>query len=138
MRALQALLAAALLLPGVSCLRPRPVYRGGGTGPVAAIPGYTQRGIASYYGEGFQGRLTANGETFDTRRLTCAHRTLPFDTMVRVRNLANDKEVTVRVNDRGPYVGGRIVDLTEAAAERIDMKKSGVARVELTVVSSPD
>ena len=105
---------------------------------MAAIPGYTQRGIASYYGEDFQGRQTANGETFDTRRLTCAHRTLPFDTMVRVRNLANDKEVTVRVNDRGPYVGGRIIDLTEAAAERIDMKKSGVARVELTVVSSAD
>ena len=127
--------AIALALMG--CLQPRPVYNGGGTGPVAALPGYTQRGVASYYGPGFQGRPTANGEVFDTRQLTCAHRTLPFDTMVRVRNLANDKEVLVRVNDRGPYVGGRIIDLTEAAAETIDMKKSGVARVELTVVSSP-
>jgi rare lipoprotein A len=133
-----ALPALLLSLIGAGCLEPRPVYTGGGTGPVVAMSGYTQRGEASYYGPGFQGRLTANGETFDTRQLTCAHRTLPFNTILRVRNLANDKTVEVRVNDRGPYVGGRIVDLTEAAAERIDMKKSGVARVELTVISSPD
>lgn len=132
------LLAVSLLILSSACLESRPVYNGGGTGPVAAISGFSQRGEASYYGAGFQGRPTANGETFDTRQLTCAHRTLPFDTILRVRNLANDKTVMVRVNDRGPYVGGRIVDLTEAAAERIDMKKSGVARVELTVVSSPD
>ncbi len=138
MRLSTSALAVFLVILAPCCLQPRPVYTGGGTGPVVAISGYTQRGVASYYGEGFQGRPTANGETFDTRRLTCAHRTLPFDTVVRVRNLANDKEVTVRVNDRGPYVGGRIIDLTEAAAERIDMKKSGIARVELTVVSSPE
>jgi rare lipoprotein A len=89
--------------------------------------GRTQTGIASWYGPGFQGRRTANGERFDTNQLTAAHKTLPFGTRVRVRSLVNGKEVVVRINDRGPFIAGRIIDLSRAAAQAIGM--SGVKRV---------
>ncbi len=95
----------------------------------------TEEGIASWYGPGFHGNLTANGETFDTRKLTAAHQTLPFDTLVRVTNLENERSVVVRINDRGPFVGGRIIDLSEAAAESIDMIGSGTAQVRLELLS---
>lgn len=91
-------------------------------------------GYASWYGGKFHGRLTANGETFDTYKLTAAHRTLPFHTIVKVTNLKNGKSVEVRINDRGPFVRGRIIDLSKAAAEAIDMTGDGVARVRLEVV----
>lgn len=93
-----------------------------------------EEGYASWYGGKFQGRLTANGETFDTYKLTAAHRTLPFHTIVKVTNLKNGKSVEVRINDRGPFVRGRIIDLSKAAAEEIDMTGDGVARVRLEVV----
>ncbi|ADI15441.1 rare lipoprotein A [Truepera radiovictrix DSM 17093] len=92
-------------------------------------------GIASWYGPGFEGRLTANGEVFDSSLLTAAHQTLPFDTLVRVTNLNNGLAVVVRINDRGPFVGGRIIDLSRAAAERIDMIGSGTAPVRLELLS---
>jgi hypothetical protein len=95
----------------------------------------TEEGVASWYGPGFQGNLTANGEIFDTRKLTAAHQTLPFDTLVRVTNLTNGLAVVVRINDRGPFVGGRIIDLSEAAAERIDMIGSGTAEVRLELLA---
>lgn len=106
----------------------------------ACAPGFSSapnaaEGVASWYGPGFVGNLTANGETFDTRKLTAAHQTLPFDTLVRVTNLENSQAVVVRINDRGPFVGGRIIDLSEAAAERIDMIESGTARVRLELLS---
>ena len=91
-------------------------------------------GNASYYGDPYHGRLTANGETFDKNKLTAAHRTLPFDTWVRVENQTNGRSVDVRINDRGPFVAGRIIDLSEGAARRIDMLRAGVAAVKLTVV----
>ncbi len=91
-------------------------------------------GVASWYGPGFEGNLTANGEVFDSGRLTAAHQTLPFDTLVRVTNLQNDLAVVVRINDRGPFVGGRIIDLSRAAAERIDMISSGTASVRLELL----
>jgi rare lipoprotein A len=91
-------------------------------------------GNASYYGDPYHGRLTANGETFDKNKLTAAHRTLPFDTWVRVENQTNGRAVDVRINDRGPFVAGRIIDLSEGAARRIDMLRAGVAPVKLTVV----
>jgi rare lipoprotein A len=97
--------------------------------------GFRQRGVASYYGEGFHGNLTANGETFDMYALTCAHLTLPFNTILRVHNLDNDREVTVRVNDRGPYVGGRIIDLSKGAAEDLGMLEAGTANVLLMVIN---
>ena len=91
-------------------------------------------GLASWYGPGFHGRTTANGETFDTRELTAAHKTLPFGTWVRVVDPATEKSVTVRVNDRGPFKRGRVIDLSEAAAEDLDMKSRGIIHVELVVL----
>lgn len=95
-----------------------------------------ERGEASWYGPGFHGNATANGERYDQEELTAAHRTLPFDTVVRVRNLSNNKYVDVRINDRGPYARGRVIDLSRAAARKIDMINAGVAPVEITIVSS--
>jgi rare lipoprotein A len=94
-----------------------------------------EQGLASYYGKEFHGRKTANGERFDMNGLTAAHRTLPFGTMVRVTNLSNDKSVTVRINDRGPFVEGRIIDLAMGAARQIDL--DGVARVRLEIIGYP-
>ncbi|MDC7228012.1 MAG: septal ring lytic transglycosylase RlpA family protein [Spirochaetales bacterium] len=97
-----------------------------------------ETGTASWYGGKFQGRKTANGETFDTNKLTAAHKTLPFNTLVKVTNNNNDQWVIVRINDRGPFVEGRVIDLSRAAAEAIDMTISGVAPVALEIVSLPD
>jgi rare lipoprotein A len=94
--------------------------------------GYKERGVASYYGKGFEGRQTANGERFKSKELTAAHRTLPFGTKLRVRNISNGAEVVVRVNDRGPYVDGRIIDLSEEAARRLKFISDGHTVVELT------
>ena len=88
-------------------------------------------GMASFYGAAFRGRFTANGERFDPDALTAAHRTLPFGTCLRVENVANGRSVRVRVNDRGPYAQGRILDLSEAAARVLDLVTQGVARVRL-------
>lgn len=88
-------------------------------------------GVASWYGPGFIGRRTANGEVYTARELTAAHRTLPFGTLVRVTNLANGQSVVVRINDRGPFVGRRVIDLSQAAAQRIGMIRSGTSRVRL-------
>ena len=92
-------------------------------------------GKASYYGPGFAGRATANGEVFRPLAMTAAHRTLPFGTKLRVTNLRNGKSVIVRVNDRGPYAGARILDLSEGAASRIGMLASGTAHVRLEVMT---
>jgi len=93
----------------------------------------TETGYASWYGGKFQGRQTASGEIFDTHELTAAHKTLPFGTLVEVTNLKNGKTVEVRVNDRGPFVKGRIIDLSMAAAQEIGLLGDGVARVEIKV-----
>ncbi|MGL4766935.1 MAG: septal ring lytic transglycosylase RlpA family protein [Formosimonas sp.] len=93
-----------------------------------------QSGVASYYGPGFHGRRTANGETFNMNAMTAAHRTLPFGTKLKVTNLNNGQSAIVRVNDRGPYVGGRVIDLSVAAAKQIGSTSSGTARVKLEVV----
>jgi len=95
----------------------------------------TQMGVASWYGHPFDGRLTANGETYDMEKLTAAHRTLPFGTVVRVENLSNNRTVDVRINDRGPFVQGRIIDLSHAAAQDISMQ--GIANVRLSVLRIP-
>lgn len=91
-------------------------------------------GQASWYGGKFQGRLTANGEIFDTNQLTAAHRTLPFDTIVRVTSLATGQSVVVRINDRGPFVDNRVIDLSRAAADIIGLTAAGVAPVELEIL----
>ncbi|WP_211227909.1 septal ring lytic transglycosylase RlpA family protein [Spirochaeta cellobiosiphila] len=99
---------------------------------------YSEKGYASWYGGVFQGKLTSNGEVFDTNLLTAAHKTLPFGTIVKVTNLENGKSVEVRVNDRGPFIKGRIIDLTRKAASQLDMLNSGVAYVELHIVEHPE
>lgn len=98
---------------------------------------YEEQGKASYYADFFHGRLTSNGEVFSQDSLTCAHRTLPFGTYLKVKNLSNDKEVVVRVTDRGPFIQGRIVDLSRAAAEQIGMIHAGVVRVDVVEVEKP-
>lgn len=95
-------------------------------------------GYASWYGGKFQGRLTASGEVFDTARLTAAHKTLPFGTIVEVTHLGNGRTVEVRINDRGPFVEGRVIDLSRAGADALDMTGEGVAPVRLRIVSEPD
>lgn len=93
-------------------------------------------GVASYYGRRFHGRLTANGESFDMHGLTAAHRTLPFGSLVRVTNPRNGLSVVVRINDRGPFVGGRTIDLSRAAAEEIGIVSRGHDTVELALLNS--
>jgi len=95
---------------------------------------FAETGYASWYGGKFHGRTTASGETFDTHALTAAHKTLPFDTMVEVTNLNNGKTVRVRITDRGPFVEGRIIDLSMAAAKKIGMLGDGVAPVKISIV----
>jgi rare lipoprotein A len=105
--------------------------------PIALPPpaGYTEEGNASWYGEPFNGRRASNGELYDMYKLTAAHRTLPFDTVVRVTNLSNGKATSVRITDRGPFVDNRIIDLSLAAAREIDSIGAGVVPVRLEIIS---
>lgn len=98
--------------------------------------GMKERGIASWYGHDFNGWVTANGEIYNMEALTGAHRTLPLGTVVRVTNVENGKQVQVRINDRGPYVNGRIIDLSHAAAQRLGMTEHGIVAVSLEVVGN--
>ena len=115
-----------LYFPLVSCVS----LPGSGTGSV-----YSEEGIASWYGEPFHGRLTANGERYDMNAFTAAHKSLPFNTIVKVENLDNGKSVEVRITDRGPFVGERIIDLSKAAATVIGMIDAGIAHVRITAAS---
>jgi len=124
--------AAILLCAPASGLRHDPI----GYVPAPAdhaLPEWSQSGRVSWYGPGFHGRPTASGEIFDSGDLTMAHRSLPLGSRVRVTNLDNGRSVVLRVNDRGPYVDGRIADLSRAAARRLDFLDDGVvrARIEL-------
>ncbi len=103
---------------------------------LAGKEAYTEEGLASWYGKKFQGKKTASGEKFNMRKLTAAHRTLPFGTRVKVTRIENGKSVVVKINDRGPFVEGRIIDLSKAAAKKLDMINTGVARVRIKVVKS--
>ena len=102
--------------------------------PTTVSVGDTASGIASWYGPDFHGKKTSNGETYNMNAMTAAHKTLPMNTMVRVTNLGNGAQTTVRINDRGPFVAGRIIDLSKAAATSIGMIGTGTARVKLEVV----
>ena len=97
-----------------------------------------ERGIASWYGPGFEGKLTANGERFDSSQMTAAHKTLRFGTVVDVLDEDTGKAVRVRINDRGPFKEGRIIDLSKRAAEVLGSKEKGLANVSMFVVSVPD
>jgi rare lipoprotein A len=132
-------------LPGDAVPRPeaRSKY---GNGPVYEVlgkrytvmpsgSGYQERGVASWYGKKFHGNLTSNREVYDMYAMTAAHKTLPLPTYVRVRNLSNNKSIVVRVNDRGPFVHNRIIDLSYVAATKLDMIKDGTSLVEVTAIS---
>src|SRR6478735_10678429 len=99
--------------------------------------GKTQTGTASWYGTKYHGRKSSNGEIYNKQKMTAAHPSLPFGTEVKVTNLANSKAVIVRVTDRGPFKGHRLIDLSEAAAREIDMIRSGTAQVRMEVLSQP-
>jgi peptidoglycan lytic transglycosylase len=103
-----------------------------------ASAGYIEEGNASWYGPPFHGRPASNGEIYDMYKLTAAHRTLPFETMVRVTNLSNGKSTTVRITDRGPFVENRVIDLSLAAAREIDLVGPGTAPVRLEVLGAVD
>ena len=94
-------------------------------------------GIASYYGKRWHGRTTANGEKLNIYAMTAAHKTLPFNTIVKVTLISTGKSVTVRINDRGPYVGDRIIDLTDEAAKRLGMYHQGIGEVQLEILKKP-
>ncbi len=124
-----------------------PVPKGGGTyrvGKPYTVAGrvyvpeedtdYREEGMASWYGDDFHGRLTANGEVFDMASLTAAHPTLPMPSYARVTNISNGKSLVVRVNDRGPYHGNRLIDVSNKAAELLEFKGNGVARVRVEYV----
>ena len=132
-------------LPGDPVPRPEPRSKYG-NGPVYEVlgkryqvmgssAGYQERGVASWYGKKFHGNLTSNRETYNMYAMSAAHKTLPLPTYVRVRNLRNDRSVIVRVNDRGPFVHNRIIDLSYAAALKLDMVKDGTSMVEVTAIS---
>lgn len=105
--------------------------------PIPARVGYIETGVASWYGHPYHGRKTSNGETYDMEELTAAHLQLPFNTVVRVTNVATELSVDVRINDRGPFIHDRIVDLSRAAAHRIGMIGEGTAMVRLEVMEAP-
>lgn len=142
----RALLGCALVVWGAGCATAprytRPSSRGPAGRPAHAVRGGADRGgrshaltgRASYYGPGFHGKKTANGETFDMHAMTAAHKTLPFGTRVRVENTDNGKSVVVRINDRGPYKKGRIIDLSFGAGRKIGLDVSGVAHVRLEIL----
>ena len=104
-----------------------------------AIPGqYVEEGVASWYGDPFNGRRAANGEIYDMHQFTAAHRTLPFGAIVRVTNLRNGKQTEVRITDRGPFVANRVIDLSLSAAQAIDMVGPGTAPVRLEILGGPN
>ena len=126
-RAVKALLVVLLVAASSSLFADTP-------SPSPATLGTELQGLASWYGGKFQGRLTSSGEIFNTNDMTAAHKTLPFGTIVKVTNQDNGKAALVKINDRGPFVEGRIIDLSMAAAERLDMIGLGVAHVSLDIV----
>ena len=137
---------ASLALGLVGCATARPGSPAGAQAPAAApSPGPAHpdagkriAGVASWYGQQHQGRRTASGEVFDMNKLMAAHRTFPFGTRLRVTNIENGRSVVVRVNDRGPHVDGRILDLSRQAATTLGMIDAGTARVEAVVLTAFD
>jgi rare lipoprotein A len=118
-----------------SARKPKP-YRVDGVWyqPMEKGEDFRQRGIASWYGKQFHGRKTSNGETYNMYGLSAAHKTLPLGTWVRVRNLTNDRSVELRINDRGPFVRGRVIDLSYGAAKKLGVVGPGTAKVEVVAL----
>ena len=127
-----------------AALKPGGVYKVGNPYQVAGVwyypkeePNYDETGIASWYGHPFHGKATANGETYDMNELTAAHKTLPMPVMVRVTNLENGRSVVLRVNDRGPFVNGRVIDVSRRGAQLLGFEGKGTAAVRVQIIS-PD
>lgn len=143
---------ASLPPPNVPRVEPRPIieplspignhspYRVAGDTyrVLARSEGYSEKGLASWYGPKFHGKLTSNQEVYDMYAFSAAHKTLPLPSYARVTNLGNQRTVIVRINDRGPFVGDRIIDLSYAAAQKLDMIDAGVAEVEVTTLLPQD
>jgi rare lipoprotein A len=129
--------AVALLVAGIALTGCATKHRAANRRTTPAPIHYGETGLASWYGIPYHGRAAANGEIYDMEKLTAAHRTLPFGTWVRVTNLQSEKSVDLRITDRGPFVGGRIIDLSHAAAQAIDLIGPGVAMVRLDIISAP-
>lgn len=106
--------------------------------PLASHQGFVQQGLASWYGRKFHGRKTSNGETYNMYAMTAAHKTLPLGTSVRVYNLANGRQAVVRINDRGPFIQGRIIDLSYSAADKLDVVGPGTAPVKIVALGYPE
>lgn len=130
---LRRLMGNAPALTAITNPNPTPSANKAGVASVQSVKS-RRKGIASWYGPGFHGRLTANGERYNQYGLTAAHKSLPFGTQVRVTNLHNGRSVTVRINDRGPYIHGRVIDLSQGAADLIGLMSSGVAPVQLEIL----
>lgn len=126
-RGIVGLVGTAVICIGLSCAPGHSAAPGPGPD--------SETGVASWYGERFQGRPTASGEPFDMDDMTAAHRTLPFGTRVRVTHVDNQRSITVRINDRGPFIEGRVIDLSRAAAEKLNLLDEGTALVRVDVVS---
>ncbi|MGH8557136.1 MAG: septal ring lytic transglycosylase RlpA family protein [Methylococcales bacterium] len=135
----KALLIGHLTLSGCAYFEHKPEDTGRLPRSTQEKPKYNheERGKASWYGPGFQGKRTASGETFDQNKMTAGSRNLPLGTVVEVTNLKNGKKVEVKINDRGPWVKGRTIDLSRAAAKQLGMIKTGVAPVKIRVKSKP-
>lgn len=128
--------ALALAVAGTGCAR-RKHKRLVPVPPGPPAIGSTETGVASWYGRPYHGRASASGEIYDMEKLTAAHRTLPFHTWVRVYDLDNGKDVEVRITDRGPFIDGRVIDLSHAAARAIEMIGPGVAKVKIEIIRTP-
>jgi len=138
MSALKIITVFCFFLTVISCVSSRiyDTYDDIDAGDLTGL--WKQTGLASWYGEEFDGRKTASGEIYDMYGYTAAHRTLPFGTIVLVRNIENSREVKVKVNDRGPFKMGRIIDLSYAAAEKLSMLDKGVVEVEIYALNGKD
>lgn len=110
------------------------VIRGIRYHPILSARGFRETGIASWYGGKFHGRRTANGEVYNMYAMTAAHKTLPMGTILRVKSLTNGRKITVRINDRGPFIRGRVIDLSYAAARELGMIRDGVKKVRITAI----
>ena len=145
---LWAVLLIALLLQGCGLISSEPTHRGGSGKarpytvrgqtyyPLLSGDGFVEEGVASWYGSDFHGKLTANGERYDMYGMTAAHKILPFNTEVKVTNLDNGRSIMVRINDRGPFVANRVIDLTHTGASKIGMLGPGTARVRVETVGA--
>jgi peptidoglycan lytic transglycosylase len=128
--------AFLVLFLAVSCASSRPVPVSNPIPPAELHDGWSEDGLASWYGgdDGFEGKPTASGEIYDSSKMTAAHRDLPLGTVVRVTNLDNGRSVEVRINDRGPFIHGRVIDLSQEAARRLDLIGPGVGPVKIVIV----